>query len=88
MQHVIVLSGLVHIFLLQFAGSSEKLQFFQNLSLDEKSIFDNSSQQTFLGQKKTVSLVVASKSKCTVKETSPKYLKLSWKEIISLLLKQ
>ena len=32
--------------------------------------------------------MVASKSKYTVKGTSPKYLKLSWKEIISPLSKQ
>lgn len=38
--------------------------------------------------KKTVSPVVVSESKYTVKGTSSKYLKLLWKEIIFPLLKQ
>ena len=50
--------------------------------------FNNSLQQKFLGQKKTVSPVLVSKSRYTVKGTSLKNLKLSWKEIISPLLKQ
>ena len=41
----------------------------------------SSSQQTFSGQKK-LSPVVVLKSKYTVKGTSPKYVKLSWNEII------
>ena len=45
-------------------------------------------QEKYFWIKKTVPPMVVSKSKYTVKGTSPNYLKLSWKEIISPLLKQ
>ena len=88
-QHVPAKNGWGHKFLQRFVENSWKSQFFQGLSSDEKNFSsDSSSSQTSLAQKKAVLSVVASKSKYTVKGTSPKYLKLSWKEIISPLSKQ